>query len=152
MRRLFAAAVVLTLTACINDSIGVVGTQAVGGGDPASTTGVAGTYTLKTVGGLPLPYTYLQSGADKSEILDDVVTLTNNGTWSELIHERKTVAGVVTVDAVTDAGTYVRVGTTGLTFSTPKHPDFSGVLSSGNTLTLFGFGPTGQTVDQVFTK
>jgi hypothetical protein len=44
------------------------------------------------------------------------------------------------------------VGSTGLTFSTPKHPDFSGVLSSGNTLTLFGSSPSGQSVDQVFTK
>jgi hypothetical protein len=152
MRRLFAAVAVLTLTACINDSIGVVGTQATGGGNLTPTTGAAGTYTLKTVAGAPLPYTYQQSGADKAEILDDVVTLTNAGTWSELLHERKTVSGVVTISAVTDAGTYVLVGTTGLTFSTPKHPDFSGVLSSGNTLTLFGFSPTGQSVDQVFTK
>jgi hypothetical protein len=58
--------------------------------------------------------------------------------------------GVVTISVVTDAG--IRAGSTGLTFSTPKHPDFSGVLSSGNTLTLFGFSPTGQSVDQVFTK
>jgi hypothetical protein len=152
MRRLLAAVAVLTLTACINDSVGVVGTQATGGDNTSSTTGMAGTYTLRTVAGAPLPYTYLQSGADKSEILDDVVTLTNNGTWSEFLHERKTASGVVTIIAVTDAGSYVRVGTTGLTFSTPNHPDFSGVVSGGNTLTLFGFSPTGQSVDQVFTK
>jgi hypothetical protein len=152
MRRLLAAVAVLTLTACISDSVGIVGTTATGGSELPSTTGVAGAYTLQTVGGSPLPYTYQQSGADKSEFLDDVVTLTNNGTWSELMHVRKTVSGVVTISAVTDAGTYVRVGTTGLLFSTPNHPDFSGVLSSGNTLTLFGSNPAGQSVDQVFTK
>jgi hypothetical protein len=153
MRRILAAVAVLTLTACITDSVGIVGTKVTGGdSSPASTSGVGGTYTLRTVAGAPLPYTYAQSGADKSEFLDDVITLTDNGTWSELMHIRTTLSGVATVDAVTDAGTYVREGTTGLTFSTPKHPDFSGVWSSGNTLTLFGPSPSGQLVSQVFTK
>jgi hypothetical protein len=152
MRRSLAVVAVLTLTACITDSVGIVGTQATGGSELPSTTGVAGVYTLRTVGGAPLPYTYAQTGADKSEVLDDVMTITNNGTWSELFHIRTTLSGVVTLSAETDGGTYVRAGTTGLTFSTPKHPDFSGVLSSGNTLTLFGPNPAGQTVNQVFTK
>lgn len=152
MRRLLAAAAVLALTACISDSVGIVGTQVTGGGDLPSTTMIAGTYTLTTVAGASLPYTFSQTGADKSELLDDVVTLTNNNTWSELWHERRTVSAVVTIVAVTDAGTYVRVGTGELTFSTPKHPDFTGLLSSGNTLTLYGYSPTGQLVPQVFVR
>jgi hypothetical protein len=153
MRRFLAALAVLTLTACITDSVGIAGTKVTGGDNSAgSTAGVAGTYTMRTVGGAPLPYTYAQTGADKSEFLDDVMTLTASGTWSELMHVRTTVSGVVTVNAVTDGGTYVRVGTTGLTFNTPNNPDFSGILSSGNTLTLFGPSPSGQLVDQLFTK
>ena len=151
MRRLLAAVAVLTLTACINDSVGVVGTQAIGttGGDGSSNASVAGTYTLKTVGGLPLPYTYQQSGADKTETLDDVITLTTTGTWSELLHERQTLGGVITVRAYTDAGTYVQSGT-GVTFRSPNG-DFSGVFGT-NSLTLFGPSPSGQTVAQFSTK
>jgi hypothetical protein len=152
MRRLLATVAVLALTGCITDSIGIVGTKVTGGDDLPSPTGIAGTYTLQTVNGSSLPYTYSQTGADKGELLDDVITLTNNNTWSELWHERRTVSGVVTVVAVTDAGTYALVGTSGLTFSTPNHPDFSGLLSSGNTLTLYGYSPAGQVVPQVFTK
>src|SRR4051812_47729278 len=106
MRRLFAAAVALTLTACINDSVGIVGSQAVGGTAPTSSTGVPGTYTLKTVGGKPLPFTYLETTTEKRETLDESLTLTATNTWTRQGHVRRTLDGAVTNISGTDAGTY----------------------------------------------
>jgi hypothetical protein len=34
------------------------------------------------VNGQPLPYTYYQTATEKREWIDDVIVLTNTGTWS----------------------------------------------------------------------
>src|SRR3982750_2923524 len=98
--RLFVFAVLVTLAGC--------------GGDGATNAGpasVAGTYTLRTVNGAPLPYTWLQIGNDKLEITADVVILTEGGTWTESGTIRSTESGQVTTSPSTDAGTYTRIGT-----------------------------------------
>jgi hypothetical protein len=151
MRRLLAAIAVLTLTACITDSVGIVGTTVTGGGDPPSTTGIAGTYTLKTVGGANLPFTMSQSGADKVELIDDTFTLTNANTWSEAWHERRTVSGVATVVARNDAGTFTRSSTGEMVFISPTSPTFTGTLS-GTIMTLYAESITGGLLPAMFTK
>jgi hypothetical protein len=149
MRRLLAAAAVLTLTACITDSVGIVGTTATGGGDLP--TGIAGTYTLQTVGGAKLPFTMSQSGADKVELIDDTFTLTNANTWSEVWHERRTVSGVATVVALNDAGTFVRSSTGEMTFTSPGSSAFTGTLN-GTIMTLYAESLTGGLLPAVFMK
>lgn len=149
MRRLLAALAVLTLTACINDSVGVVGTK-VTGADPVSN-GVAGSYTLRTVGGANLPFTMSQAGADKGELLDDVFTLTTTNGWSEVAHERYTIAGVVTLITRSDAGSYTRSSTGEINFTSPDVADFNGTVGGG-TMTLHIRNPVGQLLPAVFTK
>jgi hypothetical protein len=150
MRRLLAAAAVLGLTACINDSIGIAGTQATGS-DPLSSNGVAGAYTLRTVGGANLPFTMAQTGADKVEVLDDVFTLTSTNGFSELTHYRRTVAGVVTLSTGASVGSYTRSGTGDITFTTPDVPSLTGTVGGG-TLTLQYRNVVGVLVPAVFTK
>jgi hypothetical protein len=150
MRRLLAALAVLTLTACINESIGVVGTRAAGA-DPLSTSGVAGAYTLRTVGGANLPFTMAQTGTDKVEVLDDVFTLTATNGFSEVTHYRRTVAGVVTLSTGTSLGSYTRTSTGEITFTSPDFPPLNGTVGGG-TLTVQFPNAVGVLVPAVFTK
>lgn len=95
---------------------------------------VAGTYTLQTVNGSPLPYTYLSSGPLQKAIVDDAITLTAAGTWTEQGDDRTTSNGVVTTSAVSDAGTYSVSGTT-LSMASTANGAITGSLV-GSTLTL----------------
>ena len=71
---------------------------------------IVGSYSLASVNGSALPFTYAVSGADKAEALDDVITLHEDGRWSEVWHDRYTMNGVVTVEEMTDEGGFTRVG------------------------------------------
>jgi hypothetical protein len=121
--RLFVFAALVTLAACGSDSSTNAG--------PVS---VAGTYTLRTVNGAPLPYTWLQIGADKLEITADAVTLTEGGTWTESWTERSTESGKVTTSTSTDAGTYTLAGTV-ITLVSQESGTVVGSLNGG-TLSL----------------
>ena len=79
-----------------------------GGGDPVGPSLESiGTYTLSTVNGQPLPALIFQDATRKVEILSDVVTLRENGTWSETASLRTTPpAGAVTTATTNDGGTY----------------------------------------------
>ena len=150
MRRLLAAAAVLGLTACITDSVGIAGTKVTGGGDPVDANSVAGVYTIRTMGGQPLPYTISQTGTDKVEMINDVITLTDANTYTEVITERETVSGTATTNVTTDNGTFVRASSGSITFNSTKVIPFTGTLVNG-TLTLFWNAQNG-TVPQTFTK
>ena len=127
MHRLLAALSLLVLLAgCGGD----------GSTDP--TAGIAGTYSLRTVNGSPLPYTLQQSGTFKLEITSDAYALTDNGTWTEAWSERTTSNGQVTTETFTDAGTYSRSGTA-ITLVSPGAGAVSGTVSGG-TLTLAAQG------------
>jgi hypothetical protein len=151
MRRLFAAAAVLTLTACINDSIGIAGTQAVGSGDLPSTTGAAGVYTLRTVDAKPLPFTSLQTTTEKREIIDDAVTMTNANTWSRLLHVRHTLDGTVTILVLQDAGTYSKGDFGEYTFIAQNQLPFTGTIANG-ALTTFLRNTAGTLVPAIYAK
>ena len=71
---------------------------------------IVGSYGLASVNGSALPFTYAVSGADKAEVLDDVITLTADGRWTEVWHDRYTMNGVVTTEEMSDEGAYSRVG------------------------------------------
>jgi hypothetical protein len=129
MRRLIALlvlAVTTAATAC--------------GGDSSTNPNAAigGTYTLKTVNGSPLPYILVQSGTSKFEITDDVVVLTDAGTWTESGHTRTTENGVVTTDAFVDGGSYSRSGTA-ITLVSSASGSISGSVANG-TLTISDVG------------
>ena len=122
MRRTLFCLALAALAACSGDS----------STDPNATIG--GTYTLRTVNGSALPYIVAQSGANKYEITDDAITLTDAGSWTELWHDRTTTNGQVTTSANTDGGTYTRNGTA-ITLNSTTSGAISGSVSGG-TLTL----------------
>jgi hypothetical protein len=84
------------------------------GSDPVVTqplSEIVGSYSLSTVNGMTLPFTWAQSGADKAEVIDDVITLREDGAWTEIWHDRYTEDGVVTVEEQTDEGVFTHSGT-----------------------------------------
>lgn len=84
------------------------------GGDSATGPGsasIAGSYTLRTVNGSNLPYTILQVGADKIELINETITVAEGGTFTQQGTVRFTENGVVTNETYADAGTYTRNGT-----------------------------------------
>ena len=127
MRRLVAIllafAVPMTVAACGMDGSPLVG--------PAS---VAGTYTLRTINGSPLPYALFQAGDDKYEITAGAITLAEGGTWSQSSAERMTEGSSVVTSTSTVTGTYSRTGTV-ITLVSPAAAPVTGSLDSG-TLTL----------------
>ncbi|MDQ6633272.1 MAG: hypothetical protein M3Z10_00770 [Gemmatimonadota bacterium] len=122
MRRALFLLALAALAACSGDS----------GTDPNAS--IAGSYSLRTVNGSPLPYIVAQSGSNKYEITDDAISLNDAGTWSELWHDRTTTNGQVTTSANTDGGTYTRNGTA-ITLNSTTSGAISGSVSGG-TLTL----------------
>lgn len=151
MRRLLAAAAVFTLTACISDSVGTIGTQVTGGGDPSTSASVAGTYTLQTVDAKPLPFIFAQTDTTKQEVLDDALTLTSANTWTRLEHVRQTINGTVTIFAGTDAGTYSTSDGSTYAFVAQNVPNFSGTIANG-VLTIPRRNLAGQSVPSVYSK
>jgi hypothetical protein len=96
---IFALIIVATVTACSKDSPT----------DPNAS--IAGAYTLRTVNGNNLPFTVLQVGADKAEVLNETITVSDAGTFTQQGTFRFTESGVVTTEGYADAGTYTRSGT-----------------------------------------
>lgn len=69
MRRALIAILMSSFLACSGDGI-------------AGSSTVNGAYTLRSINGSSLPYTISGSGANKTEILDDVITLYEGGTYA----------------------------------------------------------------------
>jgi hypothetical protein len=92
MRTLFLCAAVLALVGCDR---GVVGDST-----------LFGDYTLRTVNGQPLPH-----AANGIEYLDDVISLTEAGTYSESGHWRVAVNGQTVTQPISEVGSYVFLGT-----------------------------------------
>jgi hypothetical protein len=102
-----------------------------GGESPTSRADVpiGGTYTLRTVNGLPLPFTVAQQDSIKVELVSDAFTLTENRTWTQLTVRRTTASQAVT-DTVSDAGTFVLSGADNITL----------ISGNGSTDGTIGFG------------
>jgi predicted NAD/FAD-dependent oxidoreductase len=73
---------------------------------------VAGTFNLMTVNGAPLPYTAQDNAQFRFEVVQDTYTISDASTWTESFKYRFTdkAADTVAVNVLTDAGTYVRSG------------------------------------------
>ncbi|MFL5602649.1 MAG: hypothetical protein ACJ77R_04430 [Gemmatimonadaceae bacterium] len=97
--RMRNALIVLALVsvACMDDEI-------VGG------TTVTGAYVLRTVNGSPPPVTVAGSGANKTEVLDDVITLFEGGSYAENGHTRVTANGQTTTEIISETGRYTPLG------------------------------------------
>jgi hypothetical protein len=135
MRRLVAAAVLLVLSAGCTQGFPdapIGGGGSIGSG--GSNASIAGTYSLRTINGQPLPYTYRTSGADTYQVVSGTITLAADGTWTETQTERQTIGGVVTSPSFSDNGTYAVTGSA-ITFTS---------VASGTPLTSQGTIGSGQ--------
>jgi hypothetical protein len=125
VRRILMALVLAAAAACgDNDSTGLGAS-------------VEGTYTLRTINGTALPYV-VQSGSTTVRVIDDVITLNLNGTYTETGHTQTTFNGTTTTDTGTDTGTYTTAGTS-ITLRSNDGTSISGTINSG-TLTLVDQG------------
>ncbi|MEO7458007.1 MAG: hypothetical protein ABIY52_17250 [Gemmatimonadaceae bacterium] len=106
---------------------------------------VEGTYTLRSINGTNLPYIVLQSGTQKIEVVDDVISLATNGTYTEVGHTRTTLNGQVTTDTGTDNGSYTTAGTS-ITLRSSDGSSTIGTINGG-TLTVVDQG-----LSAVFTR
>jgi hypothetical protein len=83
----------LISVACMDDEV-------VGG------TTLTGAYVLHTVNGSPLPATVAGSGDNRTEVVDDVITLFEGGNYAENGHLRVTENGQATDEIISEAGHY----------------------------------------------
>ena len=134
MRRLLSLTLALAIVACGSDS-----------SSGPTNASVAGTWSLQTVNGSPLPFTLATSPA-KLELLSYVVNVTSTGTWTSAQSIRTTFNGQATTASTTDAGTYTLSGNAVAISSTSSSTVLAGTVN-GNTLTLASSGLT-----FVFTK
>jgi hypothetical protein len=96
---------------------------------------VAGTWSLQTINGTPLPFTTSQSATDRTEILSDIVNATSSGTFTETTTFRITQNGSVSTQSTVDNGTFSLNGTAvTFTFNSDGSTD-TGSLN-GNTMTV----------------
>lgn len=115
---------------------------------------VSGTYTLRTVGGQPLPYTEPnQDPSDYFTINGGAFTLNSNGNSTETLSYTETVPGQQTNTTSTCFGTYSQSGNTiFVSEPTAANPDCGGTFTAswngGNNLTL----NINTGVDAVFTR
>jgi hypothetical protein len=129
LRRLLPLVALAVAVACGSDST----TQ--------PTASLAGTWTLQSINGGPLPATVTQTATDKLEVLSDVVNVSANGTYTETLQFRETLNGVSTTSTSTDAGTYTVNGTS-VTLNSQQIGIIPAALSNNNTtltLTETGF-------------
>ncbi len=111
-----------------------------GGDDPIGPANVAGTYTLQTVNGSPLPFTTSEDATYKAEILSSAITLNGNNTFSWAFTGRSTDNGTPTTNSETFTGTYTING------SSIRMTDSEGYTDAtvGNgTITMVIEGPAG---------
>lgn len=101
---------------------------------------VAGTYSLKTVNGSPLPYTVVDSEGSYI-IVTDVMTLNKDKTWKESISYQLDQTTPIVAEPDWDGGTWTLAGDV-LTFRStydPNEPPYT-ATHSANTLTVTALG------------
>lgn len=106
-------------------------TAACGGGDGVSGPGsVAGTYTLQSVNGGPLPFVIFDESGYKLEITAASYVLTGAGTFTNSASYRETESGAVTTSTETLAGRYT-VSASTVTFTDADGEVYSATVIDG---------------------
>jgi hypothetical protein len=130
MRRLIAFALLLfapvVVEGCHSDSVT----------NPAES--AVGTFTLASVDGGPLPMLII-GGEPKLEVLSDELTFTPTGTFTQNTTFRFTEAGVPSVEAHAELGTFTLTGTQ-LTIHFTSDNSTTNATLSGDRITVTGQG------------
>ncbi|CAN5705788.1 hypothetical protein BH23GEM1_BH23GEM1_00490 [soil metagenome] len=101
---------------------------------------VAGTYTLQSVNGAPLPYVFFEGEGYKLEVTAGNYVLAAGGTFSSSVTFRETENGVATTSSETFSGRYAVSGSV-ITFTYSDGDVITGTIS-GNTLQFTEDGET----------
>lgn len=128
MRKVLIALVVMFSVACLGD--GLTGSSTVNGA-----------YTLRTINGAGLPYTIVSNATSKTEIVDDVITLFQGGTYDESGHSRTTLNGQVSNESNSETGSYVLLGTS-VTFQSSDRTRSRLMTIAANAMTFVEPGMT----------
>ena len=135
MRRFVAAAAVALTLACGSD-----------GSTTPTNTAIAGTYSLQTINGSALPFTFV-SGTDSLTVTADTILVGSDGTWSESVAYRQTVGGQVTTGTQIDGGVWL-ANDTQVEFDSTV----SGLLVYTGTFTNSALNLTDGSTAQVFVR
>ncbi len=92
MRRTIFGLLALFSAGCFNDPVGISTTR--------------GEWTLESVNGARLPFTMSGSGANKTELVSDILMLYEGFTYDETIQTRTTVNGQETTTITKEPGPY----------------------------------------------
>lgn len=103
----------------------LVAAVACGGGSTEPTTTVSGTFTLRTINGLPLPQSIYSSPDASLSISSGTLTLGSDRTYTLVEHEHVVVSGSATDDDYTESGTFTVSG---------NSLDFTGPVVSGSAI------------------
>jgi hypothetical protein len=128
MVRVLLSLAMLVSVACFDDYSTGVGT-------------VTGAYTLRTVNGAALPYTYNVDATTQKQIIDDMITLFSGGSYSRTQHANTIVSGQTTSQTNTESGTYQLLGTSVTLNPTPSGRSTVTTID-GRTMTLVESGIT----------
>ena|ERR1044071_990933 len=102
---------------------------------PAS---ISGVWNLRTVNGSNLPYT-VQSGTTRIDIIGDVLTVSEFGTFTQFTSYRYTQNGITSTQSLNDQGTYTLNGTA-ITFRFNSDGTIGTGSLDGRTLTVTAEG------------
>jgi hypothetical protein len=105
-------------------------------GPTAPTDPLAGTWTLVAVNGVAVPVTVFGGADGPFEIVSDVLTVANSGSFTRVTNRRTTVGGQVTTQVVTDEGSSIAGTSTATLLFYSDSTKHSGPLR-GTSLSLF---------------
>ena len=111
----------------------LVSSAACGGDGASEPTSVAGTYTLQSVNGAPLPFVIIDESGYKLEITAASYVLAGAGTFTNSATFRETESGTVTTSTETIAGRYTLSAST-VTFTDADGEVYTGTISGGTLL------------------
>jgi len=77
-----------------------------------STDDIAGTYTLQSIAGVPVPFTAHPDVNTSITFTSDVLTVRSDGTWAETQTIQEVANGQTTTDTSTSGGAWTNSGTT----------------------------------------
>jgi len=112
------------------------------------TADISGTYTLQSIAGVTLPYSFQPDATTTITLTSDVLTVNRDGTWTETETVQQVANGQTTTNTTSDGGTWTRSGTT-VNFASQIDGSLVYVGTYGdNTLTL----DAGDGLAQVFRR
>lgn len=104
--------------------------------------GVVGSYSLRTVNGLALPFVVAEAAGDRLEVTSGALSVNADNSYVLTFNLRETVDGSVSNDTGTEEGTYRRTNNTLSFHPNDDSGDWSASYASGGTLTMTYDGVT----------